>query len=133
MRLAVLSLASLLLACDEKDTGAWFDSTVDTAPEDTSVEITTASVEIINETGYSIFYIYQCQSEGDVCVEEVGGTLPDGDSMVFEVDPGWWETFVVDEYDGCAFTGDYQLFAGDFYSWRVRETVGTWNGTRCKL
>lgn len=133
MRIPVLLLPLVLLACGEKDTGAWFDSSIDTSPDDTSVEVTWAEVEIINETGNSIFFVYQCESRGDVCIEEVQGTLPDGDSMIYQVDPGWWVTYIVDENVKCATSGEYELFAGDSYSWRVRNNVmnGAWDGSVC--
>jgi len=133
MTILPLVLPFLVTACGtEKDTAPVEDTShEDTTPVDTAPEITYATVEIINMSGGSIWYIYQCVAETLECIDVLGGSLADDHSMDFQVEPGNYKTYIVDEESACAYSGEYPLFAGDEYSWTVRDIKGAWDGTNC--
>ncbi len=122
--LPLLVMPFLACKAEEQDTG-WIP-VVDTGPF-----VDYALINIVNESGVSIFHAYQCIVETSECYDGIDGTLVDGSTSTLQVDPGWWTTTVVDEYDMCRFSGEYQLFKGDEYTWIVQTMNAHWDGQVC--
>lgn len=127
MRTLIAAVLLVLSGCGDKTP----EDTQDTVPEDTAPEVTWAEVEVENATGYNIFYLYQCEADGYDCTEMINGTLLDGQTFIFQVEPGRWVSHVVDEDRFCVSSEEYVLYAGDRYPWRVLAMTGKWNGSMC--
>lgn len=129
--MTLLSVGALT-ACGDKDT-ATGDSGGNAVRADNPVSEAPpagdATVEIANLSGYTFYFILQCDYSEGTCYDALGSdVLLDGESLIMELEPGAWFTVIIDEDSYCSDLF-YEVEAGESYIWDVYESdlYGIWD------